>query len=212
MGKESKIEPKYKVMLAGAGGVLLLLILIIITLFQQSPTIIITANYPSLVFKPSDFEIQFSLKNVVPDTFVKNILKIDSGSIKQLDNIPSDCEKLTDQERICEESLSFQVDNNTLLGTNKMKFSVTSSSPLNFPLISKFIQFSEGSSSLEIPINVETPQVERLNAQVQLNHSKPNVLILAGIFLLIAIVTFGILLIIFFCPQLLEFIRTIFNI
>jgi hypothetical protein len=162
----------------------------------------VTVDYPSLVFKPSDFEVQFSLKNTVPNSVVENTLMIDSEEIQQLDTIPSKCEELTAEERICEESLSFKVLNSTSTGTHKMKFTINSTSPLNIPIIKTFVTLSTGSTEMEIPININNPEVQRLSSQSSISHTQTSWLYKLFISLLVAIVVFGFLIGVLFIPDL----------
>lgn len=207
------MENSEKLVLAGVGGVIIVIILLIPIFTCPMPVMNLNIDYPSLVFKPSEFQVGFSLKNTVPKTLVQNTITINSGKIIQIDNIPTDCEELTEEERICEESLSFKVNDQTPSGTNKIIFKIDSISRLNYPLLNNVplltnvIELSQSSNTIEIPINVETPEVERLISQTNLTHNKNNILLNAGISLLIGVLTFFILVVILFIPKIVNIIK-----
>ena len=199
------METSTKFIISGAVGALLFIVLLLIGLTPETPSLSVTVDYPSLVFKPSEFNIELLVKNTVSSTLVKNKISIDAGDIKKLDEIPSDCERLTEEERICEESLSFQVINSTSSGSHKIKVSIDSVNYLNLPILKNFIEYSKGSSVLEFPINVQVPEVETLSTQSEVNYSKVSTFLLIVIFLFIALIVFLFVVIILFAPQLWEF-------
>lgn len=200
------METSTKFIISGAVGLLLFLVLLLIGITPETPSLSVTVDYPSLVFKPSEFNVQLSVKNTVSSTLVKNKISIDSGDIKKLDEIPTDCEELTEEERICDEALSFQVINATSSGSHKMKISIDSVNYLNLPVLRNFIEYSKGSSVLEIPINVQTPEVETLSSQSNITYSKTSTWLLVLIFFVIALIIFLFVVIILFAPQLWEFV------
>jgi hypothetical protein len=199
------VENSTKVWVAGIVGLASFVLFTIMCFSPHAPNVVATVDYPSLVFKPSNFEVQFSLKNTVPDSVVENTLTIDSGEIQQLDTIPSKCEELTAEERICEESLSFKVINSTSTGTHNMKFTINSTSPLNIPIIKNFVTLSTGSTEMEIPININTPEVQRLSSQSSISHVQTSWLYKMLISFLVAVVIFGFLIGVLFIPDILSY-------
>lgn len=175
--------------------------------FYPLPALSMTVEYPSLVYKDTEFSVQLTVRNNDGGSVVLNSITVDSEPLVQLDTVPTDCMELSEDENICNEALSFRVPNSTLAGSHPLSITLSTSSRLNFPVLKHFIEVSSGHGVLEIPINVEQPESKTLTSQITVDHIRSSIWLRLGLAFIVSFVLFCLFLLIIYFPEIIEFLR-----